>query len=371
MMCSGYATHLANLGVTVTQHPQNTGRSRRPKTLLIDGMPTTVTGQSISSSTCASTNQGDDPWVRLGLKKAYLVSLVRVIIFGSSGQNVAVRVGNSLTKNGNDNHQCGSVLYVFDDRANAVWKDVACSPPVWGRYINFDRTATSHFLEICEAAFRYGQCSLCCCQQLQLYNKLSSTVDAIVDISIESGGTNVDGHNFSVYQGNGLTRPINCTVIENTANYNISLTWKHNNSNNVQTFSSGLKPDVYQINENNMQQLYINNAVGSDDSLYSCLVSLGGTTLLSRSFTLNVNGTVFHVYLGVVFLLIFFFAVGDDCVWSAWSACIGNCGVGTQTRMVVTPKQHNGMDCIGPAQQDCDTNQPPCKTVICKADKCM
>ena len=169
MMCSGYATHLANLGVTVTQHPLNTLRPSRPKSLLIDGMPTTVNGQSLGiGSTCASTNQGDDPWVQLDLKKAYLVSLVRAIIFASTGQNVVVRVGNSLTNNGNDNHQSGMVVFVRDDRGNAVWKDVACSPPVWGRYINFDRTATNHFLEICEVAFRYGQCILCCHKQLSI-----------------------------------------------------------------------------------------------------------------------------------------------------------------------------------------------------------
>ena len=111
-----------------------------------------------------------------------------------------------------------------------------------------------------------------------------------MDISIKSDSTNVDGHSFSVYQGNGLTRPFNCTVIENTANYNISLAWKHNN-NNVLKYSSGMQPGIYQVNENNMQRLYINNAVGSDDGVYSCIVLIGGTTLLSRSFTLNVNGT--------------------------------------------------------------------------------
>ena len=56
------------------------------------------------------------------------------------------------------------------------------------------------------------------------------------------------------------------------------------------------------------------------------------------------------------------------CAWSAWSACSGSCGIGTRNRMVVTPKQHDGKDCIGPMQQDCDTNQPPCKAVIGKAD---
>ena len=165
MMCSGNATHLANLGVTVTQHPQNTDRPSRPKGLMIDGMPTTVNGQSLSpGSTCASTNRSDNPWVRLDLEKAYLVSLVRVIIYGSTGQNVVVRVGNSLTNNGNDNHQCGNVP-VPDDyppTITAYWRDVPCSPPVWGRYINFDRTWQNHRLEICEVAFRYGQCILRC-----------------------------------------------------------------------------------------------------------------------------------------------------------------------------------------------------------------
>ena len=165
MMCSGNATHLANLGVTVTQHPQNTQRPSRPKGLMIDGKPTNVNGHSLHiGATCASTNKGDNPWVRLDLKKAYLVSLVRVIIFGSSGQNVTVRVGNNLTNDGNDNHQCGTVP-VPDDyppTITAYWRDVPCSPPVWGRYINFDRTWQNHYLEICEVAFRYGQCILHC-----------------------------------------------------------------------------------------------------------------------------------------------------------------------------------------------------------------
>ena len=189
-----------------------------------------------------------------------------------------------------------------------------------------------------------------------------------MDISIKSDSTNVDGHSFSVYQGNGLTKPIDCTVIENTSISSISLVWKHNN-NNVLQFSSGMQPGIYQVNENNMQRLYINKPMGSDDGLYSCLVSLGGTTVLSRSFTLNFNGTLFHIYLDVVLLLLIFLCA-VDCVWNAWSACSGSCGIGTRNRMVVTPKQHDGKDCTGP-MQDCDTNQPPCKTVICKSDWCM
>ena len=156
-MCLGYATHLATVGVIVRQHPQNTQRPDRPKGLVIDGKPNTVNGQSIESAICASTNQGNSPWVRLDLKKAYLVSLVRVIIFGSTGQSIVIHVGNSLTKNGNNNRQCGTVGYNSTENRQAIWKDVVCSPPVWGKYINFDRTVYNHYLEICEAAFRYGQ----------------------------------------------------------------------------------------------------------------------------------------------------------------------------------------------------------------------
>ena len=165
-MYVGYATHLAKFGITVRQHPQNTQRRNRPKKKIINGIPTTFYGQNISPSICASTNRGDDPCVQLDLKKAYLVSRMRVTIYASTGSNVVVRVGNNLTNNGNDNHVCGTVPYVASENRKAVWRNVSCSPPEWGRYINLDRTAKDNYLEICEAAFEYGQWILCCNQQL-------------------------------------------------------------------------------------------------------------------------------------------------------------------------------------------------------------
>ena len=108
VMCLGYATHLAKFGVTVMQQPNNK-RRHRPKEKAIDGIPNNVNGQLMDqNSICASTKRGDNPWVLLDLKKAYLVSLVRVINFGTPGNNVAVRVGNS-SNNGNDNYLCGNV----------------------------------------------------------------------------------------------------------------------------------------------------------------------------------------------------------------------------------------------------------------------
>ena len=121
---------------------------------MIDG---NVNGQLIDqNSICASTKRGDNPWVRLDLKKTYLVSLVRVINFGTPGNNVAVRVGNS-SNNGNDNYLCGNVPYFNKGKRKAIWRDVSCTPPEWGRYFNFNRTVKNHYLEICEAAFEYGQ----------------------------------------------------------------------------------------------------------------------------------------------------------------------------------------------------------------------
>jgi hypothetical protein len=238
---------------------------------MVDGIPITVNGQSLGSgSSCASTGQGDNPWVRLDLKKAYLVSVVRVIIFGSSGQNVAVRVGSSLTNNGNDNHQCGNFPYVDNERTKAIWRNVSCSPPVWGRYINFDRTVTDHYLEVCEVAFNY---------------------DAIVDIRIES--SSVKGKSLSVYKGQGLQAPIDC-IASTAYNINVSLTWKFGD-NVVQKLSNGQKPSIYQVNKNNMQQLHITATTASDNGKYSCHASTGSTTVLSKSFTLYFKGLLFCI----------------------------------------------------------------------------
>ena len=115
-------------------------------------------------------------------------------------------------------------------------------------------------------------------------NSSSLTVDASVNMSIESDGANVDGHSFF---GQGPSKSIDCTIIENTANFNVSLTWKLNNVN-VPRFSSGQQPGIYQVYENNTQ-LYINETE-SDDGVYSCELSIGNTTVISKSFTLITKG---------------------------------------------------------------------------------
>jgi hypothetical protein len=115
---AGYATHLAMLSVTVTQHPENT---KIPKSFITDGNPNTYYGQRTLQSICASTNKDNDPWVQLDLKKVYLVLRVRVTIFRYTGSNVDVQVGNSMTNNGNNNHICGNVPFVTSESLQAFW----------------------------------------------------------------------------------------------------------------------------------------------------------------------------------------------------------------------------------------------------------
>ena len=115
-----------------------------------------------------------------------------------------------------------------------------------------------------------------------------------MDIRIQRGGTEIDRPSLSLYKGKGLSSSIDCSVIENTANFGLSLTWKFN-GNNIQTFSSGQQPGIYQVKENNMQRLYITKTTDSDNGVYSCQASVASTTVLSRSFTLLVRGTLFSI----------------------------------------------------------------------------
>ena len=110
-----------------------------------------------------------------------------------------------------------------------------------------------------------------------------------MNIRIQRGRGNINGLSLSVYKAQGLSTSIDCTVIENTANFTVSLTWKFNN-NDVQMFSSGQQPGIYQVNENNMHRLYITKTTDVDDGIYSCHASVGNATVLSRSFTLNFKG---------------------------------------------------------------------------------
>ena len=150
----GMATNLAaSLRATVTMSSVHS--SPYVAAQAIDGNPRNVIEQLLDGKNCAATKKSDDPWLRVDLEKEYFVSRVRIIPIGDRGENVYVHVGNSLTNNGNDNHECGKAPY-NGSFSNAIWRDVNCSLPVWGRYINLQRVVTNHILHVCEVAFDYG-----------------------------------------------------------------------------------------------------------------------------------------------------------------------------------------------------------------------
>ena len=122
----------------------------------IDGNPKDVPGQRLVSTSCAGTTVSFNPWLQIDLQKEYRVSRVRAILIADRGENVYVRVGNSLTNNGTDNYNCGKAPYDSSNHWYAIWRDVSCSPPVWGRYINLQRIVTNDILHVCEVAFNYG-----------------------------------------------------------------------------------------------------------------------------------------------------------------------------------------------------------------------
>ena len=134
----GMATNLAaSVGATVNM--SSVYSSVFVATKAIDGYPKDVTGQRLVSTGCAATTLSLHPWLQVDLRKEYLVSRVRAILYDHKGRNVYIRVGNSLTNNGNDNHNYGRAPYDISNDLNAIWRDVICSPPVWGRYLNMQR----------------------------------------------------------------------------------------------------------------------------------------------------------------------------------------------------------------------------------------
>ena len=147
----GMATNLsASLGATVTTSSLYSSVYVAAKA--IDGNPKDVTGQTLYGTDCAASKSSLNPWLQVDLQKEYLVSRFRVIPIGNRGENLYVYVGNNLTNNGNDSHKCGKAPYDSSNDLNAIWRDVSCRPPVWGRYINLQRNVTNDILTICEVA---------------------------------------------------------------------------------------------------------------------------------------------------------------------------------------------------------------------------
>ncbi|XP_062509144.1 uncharacterized protein LOC134185379 [Corticium candelabrum] len=230
----------------------------------IDGNPKDVTGQTLVGTDCAASKHSLNPWLRVDLQKEYFVSRVRVITISDRGENVYVHVGNNLTNNGNDNHNCGKAPYDSSNNLNAIWRDVSCSPPVWGRYINLQRIVTNDILHVCEVAFNYE-----------------------LEIAILDNNMNIEGTSVTVDENQDYSNPIDCGVSPDVTNFNALLQWKHNTNNDVPS-SSLQNAGVYQVYENGVQRLYIKSTSASDSGVYTCQYTTIDGSIVSKSFTLNV-----------------------------------------------------------------------------------
>ena len=154
-MFVGMASNLsASLGATATMGSNNT--SNLSALLAIDGSPSNLIAQKQFVTDCAVTNYTTNPWLRVDFKKEYLVSSVKVMLMVEKGENVTIRVGNSLVNNGNDSNYCGLAHYEAPATTNATWRDVHCNPPVWGQYLNLQSIDGYSALRVCEVVFSYG-----------------------------------------------------------------------------------------------------------------------------------------------------------------------------------------------------------------------
>ena len=88
-----------------------------------------------------------------------------------------------------------------------------------------------------------------------------------------------------------MAKSTDCSIISDNTGLGVSLTWKHNYSD-VKTLPRQQLPGIYQMNENDMQRLYINKTSDLDDGVYSCHASVGHATLVPKSFTLYFNGAL-------------------------------------------------------------------------------
>ena len=107
---------------------------------------------------CAATrsSQPVKAWLRIDLKRVYLISKVIITFYAETGRNARIRVGSSTSNDGNDNLLCGTVNnYVYT--LASIQRTVQCKERLWGRYVNVQRQ-TSGNLEICEVAIYNGQC---------------------------------------------------------------------------------------------------------------------------------------------------------------------------------------------------------------------
>ena len=99
---------------------------------------------------------------------------------------------------------------------------------------------------------------------------------------------NIEGTSVAVDKNQDYSNPIDCGVSPDVTNFSALLQWKHNTTNVVPS-SSVQNAGVYQVYENGVQRLYIKSASGSDSGVYACQYTATNSSIVSKSFALNVG----------------------------------------------------------------------------------
>ncbi|XP_065834706.1 uncharacterized protein [Oscarella lobularis] len=292
------------IGAVATHGPLDTIDSRLQASLAIDG---------VTNTGCAATNPSMDPWLRVDLKTAYLISSVETSFYGDRGNGAVVRIGSDLTNDGNNNLLCGTVPN--RNNGKTIWTTtIVCSPSLWGRYINVQKIFPNNFyLSLCELKANYE-----------------------LDVGILYNDSSVASGSIFVYGGDALSFPVLCGVNPDSTNLNslLNIQWKSGNSP-----ISSSNSDVRQSTDNKFTSLHIGKAP-STDTTYTCQYTWIDNKQKTLQFNLNIN---------------------VDCGWSTWLSCSGPCGVGTRLRTADNPvKKHQGKDCVGDLSEDCDIGKAPC-----------
>ena len=100
---------------------------------------------------------------------------------------------------------------------------------------------------------------------------------------------NIEETSVAVDENQDYSNPIDCGVSPDVTNFNARLQWTHNVTIDVPS-SSAQTAGVYQVYENGAQRLYIKSVSVSSNGLYTCQYTAPDGSIVSKSFTLNVNG---------------------------------------------------------------------------------
>ena len=109
-----------------------------------------------------------------------------------------------------------------------------------------------------------------------------------LEIAILDNNMNIEGTTVAVNENQDYSNPIDCGVSPDGTNFsNARLQWMHNMTIDVPSSSA---ESVYQMYENGVQKLYIKLASVSSNGLYTCKYNATDGSIVSKSFTLKVNG---------------------------------------------------------------------------------